>query len=653
MLALRGTVDNWWSLALVVTWQLAALAVVAWLCEKAFRLRHPRVKYALWWFVLVAPLVLAPGRISLERREAVLRMAAPEAVVRVVRGSALGTERPPIGSFAQTGPLAAEWEASTTLWWQGLSLTDALAAVWLLECVALTLRLLVGHRRARRMIADSQPVAGEGVLMALEALLSEAGVRREVALRTSASLGAPVLYGLRRPTILLPEDWLDSLSPEDLRALLAHEVAHIKRQDFLTHLLQRLVEIPLFFHPGAWLANRQIALAREELADAWALRNGVDAGSYARSLTVAAERVQTRLSVASVGVAEGRSTLLLRVEAIMRRESIKRLSRPSAAALTAVLLACTGAFAAVQMGSKTEDGDPEDVVADVIEGCEAAASHVSTAAGEVTLHQWYWRESGELLETESHYDVVYAGDRLKVAEEVRYLENQLSMPPDSGPRAQPIAPGTVHKQDLAYDGEKVTSYEPDRQRAVIAGKDSREWGNLLQIRGVVGLPGHGVPSLSTYLPMDRYTRTGPYVVGREIVNGDECVVVETVDTRTDPDGGEVAYWNRSWINPQRGFTASKSTAGARGGVFGEGMLLSEWELTTRSYGDGLWGMSEARTEQYGVDDSGRRYVQMRMVITYADDYQLNVPVTDEILMVELPSGTRVHDKLSDKQYTVP
>ena len=150
-------------------------------------------------------------------------------------------------------------------WWGDISLADGLAAVWLLGCVCLGVRLVTGHLRVRRTIEDSRPVADESVLKALRELLAQAGVKNDVALRTSASAGAPVLYGLRRPTILLPSGWLDSIPWDDLRPLLAHEVAHIKRRDFLANFLQRLVEIPLFFHPFAWLASRRIALAREEL----------------------------------------------------------------------------------------------------------------------------------------------------------------------------------------------------------------------------------------------------------------------------------------------------------------------------------------------------------------------------------------------------
>ncbi|NIM71014.1 MAG: M48 family metalloprotease, partial [Xanthomonadales bacterium] len=170
-----------------------------------------------------------------------------------------------------------------------------MAIAWALGCLLLAARLVVGHARARRLVAESRAMTDRQALGARAELCAEAGVRREVGLRVSGSVGAPVLYGVKRPTILLPEDWVESLAAEDLRALLAHEVAHVRRGDCLANLVQRICEIPAFFHPAVWLASRRIALAREELADGWALSRGVDARGYARSLAAAAERAQGRL----------------------------------------------------------------------------------------------------------------------------------------------------------------------------------------------------------------------------------------------------------------------------------------------------------------------------------------------------------------------
>jgi len=298
-------------------------------------------------------------------------------------------------------------------------------------------------------------------------------------------------------------------------------------------------------------------------------------------------------------------------------------------------------------------GNAEDLLAAVRLGCETAASRVSTSTGQVTVHEWYWRSNGELIETDAVYTVASLGDKFKGVAEVHYVKNEASVP-ESDSRQQSIAPGTVLKQQLAYDGEKVTSYNPAEQCARIAGLDSQAGRDLTMMKLTVMNPGHGVPSLPTGSPSPHYiTSSGPYVVGREVVNGDECIVVELVDMVIDVNGDEVAYHNRSWINPQRGFTISKSQSSARGGMFGEGDLVAQAGVETRQYADDLWGISEARTEQYALDSSGTRYLQRRNITTFADDYQLNAPVTEEMLTIQLPSGTKVHNELIDAEYTVP
>ncbi|UCC68803.1 MAG: M56 family metallopeptidase [Armatimonadota bacterium] len=362
MIILSSLVDGWASLALALTWQLAALAALAWLCERVLKLRHPRARHGLWWFVLVAPLVLAPGRIALERREAVVRVAAPAAVERAVARVRIPATSPVHNPMA--GPAAAASPVADTSWWSRVRPVDVLALAWVLGCLMLVARLAVGHARARRLVGQSHAVTDGEALGALAELCAQTGVKREVHLRVSPSGGAPVLYGLSRPTVLLPEGWVESLSPDDLRALLAHEVAHIKRRDFLANLLQRFIEVPLFFHPAAWLAGRRIMLAREELCDAAALSPHVDAKSYALSLLAAAERTQARLAVASVGVAEGKFTLLRRVEAIMRADRVNGISRVVWVVLAALVIVAAVAFAAVEVRATGGGGGRRVVAAD-------------------------------------------------------------------------------------------------------------------------------------------------------------------------------------------------------------------------------------------------------------------------------------------------
>jgi len=292
-----------------------------------------------------------------------------------------------------------------------------------------------------------------------------------------------------------------------------------------------------------------------------------------------------------------------------------------------------------------------DLMATVLLGCRSAASAVSTSVGKVHLHEWYWRSNGELLETEAVYSVASSGDRFKVAAEVTYLRNDLTMP-GSDPGLRAIPPQTVVKQELSYDGERVISYTPAQNRAVIADTDSSVGRDLRQIRLKVLSPGLGVPTLAAASPLPDYTRTGPYVLRREVVDGEECIVVEFVDARPDARGGEVKFYSTSWINPQRGFTLSRGESRAQGGPYGEGTLLAQAEVETRQCGGGLWGISEVEREQYALDSSGRRYLQSRTITTFDPGYRLNAPVTKDMLTVKLPPGTKVHNELLDEQYTV-
>jgi len=345
-----GASETWATWVVAVTWQLALLAMVGWMCERALRLRQPGARYGLWWFVLAAPLVLGPARMALERMEAVVRVAPPAVVEQAAARVRVPVMMP--GERAVPEAVAGAATVPEAPWWSRVRPADVLAIAWVMGCLMLVARLVVGHARARRLVSESHEVTDGEALGALGELCAEAGVRREVGLRVSGSLGAPVLYGVRRPTILLPEDWMETLAADDLRALLAHEVAHVRRHDFLANLIQRFVEIPLFFHPGAWLASRRITLAREELCDEWALARGVEASSYARSLAAAAERARGRLGAAAVGIAESKSMLRRRVEAIMRASTVRRLSRPGAIGLAAILLGAAAAFAAVQLAGQ-------------------------------------------------------------------------------------------------------------------------------------------------------------------------------------------------------------------------------------------------------------------------------------------------------------
>jgi hypothetical protein len=95
----------------------------------------------------------------------------------------------------------------------------------------------------------------------------------------------PIVVGWIRPTLIVPAAVLGGLSPSELEAVLAHELAHIRRHDYLVNLLQSAVETLLFYHPGVWWTSHVVRVEREHCCDDLAVKACGDAVLYARAMT--------------------------------------------------------------------------------------------------------------------------------------------------------------------------------------------------------------------------------------------------------------------------------------------------------------------------------------------------------------------------------
>ncbi|MCC7261926.1 MAG: M48 family metalloprotease [Candidatus Latescibacteria bacterium] len=118
----------------------------------------------------------------------------------------------------------------------------------------------------------------------LVSLAHRSGVRRTVRLLESLRVGAPVVIGWLRPVILVPLGLFSGLSPGQVEAILAHELAHIRRHDYLVNVLQTVAETLLFYHPAVWWVSRQIRVEREYCCDDLAARLCGGGQVYAEAL---------------------------------------------------------------------------------------------------------------------------------------------------------------------------------------------------------------------------------------------------------------------------------------------------------------------------------------------------------------------------------
>ena len=109
-------------------------------------------------------------------------------------------------------------------------------------------------------------------------------ITRAITLFESTLVDVPTVIGFVKPVILLPASVLGGLTPQQLEAILAHELAHIRRHDYIVNLLQSLLETLLFYHPAVWWLSRRIRIEREHCCDDLAVSLCGDPLVYARAL---------------------------------------------------------------------------------------------------------------------------------------------------------------------------------------------------------------------------------------------------------------------------------------------------------------------------------------------------------------------------------
>ena len=161
--------------------------------------------------------------------------------------------------------------------------------VWSMGVVLLASRLMGSWRRVRRIRRDATPLETSPWPDVVRALSQRLGVTRAVALLRSTAVDVPSVIGWLRPMIVVPASALAHLSPAELEAILAHELAHIRRGDYLVNALQCVVEILLFYHPAVWWVSRQIRREREHCCDDVAVTVATDRVTFANALATLEE----------------------------------------------------------------------------------------------------------------------------------------------------------------------------------------------------------------------------------------------------------------------------------------------------------------------------------------------------------------------------
>jgi D-alanyl-D-alanine endopeptidase (penicillin-binding protein 7) len=239
-----------WTLVHFV-WQGALLACVVAVLLTLLRNARPETRYAVACAGLLLCLAWPAVDLAL-----LLQAGAGGAGNRLFPGGA--------------GAAVAEPGAGGLLAWLGQSL-GWIVALWAACAGALGLRMAAGllwiGRAARLQACD--PAWQER----LSRLAERCGLGRDVRLRVVDGLASPITAGWWRPVVLVPASLIAGMPPQLLEALLAHELGHVRRHDYLVNLLQNVIETLLFYHPAVWWLSGRIRAEREQIADDFAARH--------------------------------------------------------------------------------------------------------------------------------------------------------------------------------------------------------------------------------------------------------------------------------------------------------------------------------------------------------------------------------------------
>jgi beta-lactamase regulating signal transducer with metallopeptidase domain len=310
--------------------------------------------HSLWQGALVA-LLLAAILVPLQQKKAQLRYGASVAALLLVFVAALSTfyyyytdkngnrEKMPLtitlstdnqttsDQTLQLNALDGDPASSVYIIEPTKSFSDyvkdylpMIVRFWLLGTVLLLLRLLGGLSYIAYLRKTQISEIETNWQLRFQAILEQIGLKKAVRLVESGLVKTPIVIGYLKPMVLMPVGTINALAPQQVEAILAHELAHILRNDFIVNILQYIVEAIFYYHPAVWWISANIRTEREHCCDDAAVMVCGNSLTYAKAL-VALQEMTIHTPVFALSFAGGKNKyqLLNRVRRILNQPQNK------------------------------------------------------------------------------------------------------------------------------------------------------------------------------------------------------------------------------------------------------------------------------------------------------------------------------------------
>jgi beta-lactamase regulating signal transducer with metallopeptidase domain len=357
-------------------------------------------------------------------------------------------------------------------------LTPLLATIWLGGTVAIAVIQMVRWFALQRAVrSTSAPLDPEWE--ELSVIPGRVGLRYSVRFVRSTLVDAPATLGWIKPLVLLPASVLSGLPKDYVEALVAHELAHVRRWDYLVNLLQTALETLLFFHPAVWWVSSCIRVEREHCCDALAARVSGGPVAYASALT-ALEDLRLRLPAFAMGARGG--SLWDRVIRLVGEpaDGIRRRRRgvaPAAMLVTATI----ASLLAAQLFSGAVASTPVRGVDDVHSLCGRVYEvlDIASLAPDDSSHVWLAALHRSLAAR--HEDSLGEGETIPEADEALVEALLDRSRPDQLPGA--ILPRMTLARPHAYQTRSDWAYGTYQQRLMLIRELWARAGSLSQVPG--------------------------------------------------------------------------------------------------------------------------------------------------------------------------
>jgi len=341
-------------------WQGALIGLLAALALRLLRDARPQARYAVACAALALCALVPMGYVIAQ-----MHVPATPDVTMAANETARIT-----GQASATRDLAPGWSSRLD------AALPTIVLLWAAGAGALSLRMIAGLLWIARLRATPQRPMQREWQARLDALVQRFGLRRPVALRIIESLSSPVSAGWFRPVVLLPAGLLTRMPADLIEALLAHELAHIRRHDYLINLLQNLAEALLFYHPVTWWLSRRIRDEREHIADRLAAEVTQQPRRLAMALSELAEWSCSHApspSTPTLAQAAHGGHLMSRIEQLVR-PGTRPVRGGVALPLVGVAIACLAFYAHAQINQNAKPAPAATAQAQAQAKADAAAA---------------------------------------------------------------------------------------------------------------------------------------------------------------------------------------------------------------------------------------------------------------------------------------